>query len=40
MERLLIKEISNHEGEKITIKGRIFNILHQKIYPHLSFSFL
>jgi nondiscriminating aspartyl-tRNA synthetase len=23
---LLIKEISNHEGEKITIKGRIFNI--------------
>jgi nondiscriminating aspartyl-tRNA synthetase len=26
MERLLIKEISNHEGEKITIKGRIFNI--------------
>jgi nondiscriminating aspartyl-tRNA synthetase len=26
MERLLIKEISNHEGEKITIKGSIFNI--------------
>ena len=26
MERLLIKEISNHEGEKIIVKGRIFNI--------------
>lgn len=26
MERLLIGEISNHEGEKVVIKGRIFNI--------------
>ncbi|MFA5754840.1 MAG: aspartate--tRNA(Asn) ligase [Candidatus Paceibacterota bacterium] len=26
MERLLIKEISNHENENVVIKGRIFNI--------------
>ena len=26
MERLLIKEISKHEGEKVLIKGRVFNI--------------